>query len=63
MVGVNKIVGVDINFVKCEFVEKFGMIYFVNFKEIKEDFVFYLVNFIDGGVDYFFECVGNVNVM
>lgn len=39
------------------------MIYFVNFREVEGDLVFYLVDLIKGGVDYIFECIGDVNVM
>lgn len=48
----------------CEMmVCKFGMMDFVNLKEFKDDVVGYLVEFIGGGVDYFFECIGNVMIM
>ncbi|MEM7157670.1 MAG: S-(hydroxymethyl)glutathione dehydrogenase/class III alcohol dehydrogenase [Myxococcota bacterium] len=63
MAGANKIVGVDTNPAKRELAEKFGMTHFVNPKETKEDLVPYLVNLTDGGADFSFECVGNVEVM
>lgn len=63
MVGANKIVGVDINPDKKELAEKFGMTHFVNPKEVEGDLVPYLVDLTDGGADYSFECVGNVNLM
>ncbi len=63
MVGANMIVGVDINPSKQALAEKFGMTHFVNPKEIEGDLVAYLVDLTDGGADYSFECIGNVNIM
>ncbi|MGL5080139.1 MAG: S-(hydroxymethyl)glutathione dehydrogenase/class III alcohol dehydrogenase [Microcoleaceae cyanobacterium] len=63
MVGANKIIGVDLNSSKREIAEKFGMTHFVNPKEIAGDLVPYLVDLTEGGADYSFECIGNVNVM
>ena len=63
MVGADKIVGVDLNPVKKELAEKFGMTHFVNPTEVEGDLVPYLVDLTDGGADYSFECIGNVNVM
>src|ERR1700761_1075926 len=63
MVGANKIIGVDINAKRKGIAEKFGMTHFVNPKEIKGDLVPHLVELTDGGADYSFECVGNVDLM
>ncbi len=63
MVGADKIIGVDINPDKRAIAEKFGMTHFVNPKEIEGDVVPHLVELTDGGADYSFECIGNVNVM
>lgn len=63
MVGASKIVGVDLNEKKRPLAEKFGMTHFVNPQAIDGDLVDYLVDFTDGGADYTFECIGNVNVM
>src|SRR5687768_13475529 len=63
MVGANMIVGVDVNPKRKALGEKFGMTHFVNPKEVKEDLVAYLVALTDGGADYSFECIGNVDVM
>ena len=63
MAGANKIVGVDINSARKAMAEKFGMTHFVNPKEVEGDLVPYLVNLTDGGADYSFECIGNVEVM
>jgi S-(hydroxymethyl)glutathione dehydrogenase/alcohol dehydrogenase len=61
--GANKIIGVDLNNGRKPMAEKFGMTHFVNPSEIGADLVPYLVNLTDGGADYSFECIGNVNVM
>ena len=63
MVGASQIVGVDINPDKRELAEKFGMTDFVNPRDIEGDLVPYLVELTQGGADYSFECIGNVNVM
>jgi S-(hydroxymethyl)glutathione dehydrogenase/alcohol dehydrogenase len=63
MAGANKIVGVDINPRRKVLAEQFGMTHFVNPKEIAGDLVPYLVSLTDGGADYSFECVGNVDLM
>jgi S-(hydroxymethyl)glutathione dehydrogenase/alcohol dehydrogenase len=63
MVGANKIIGVDLNPKRRAIAEKFGMTHFVNPKEIKGDLVPHLVELTDGGADYSFECVGNVDLM
>jgi S-(hydroxymethyl)glutathione dehydrogenase/alcohol dehydrogenase len=63
LVGANKIVGVDVNPKRKAMAEKFGMTHFVNPKEITGDLVPHLVELTDGGADYSFECVGNVELM
>ena len=63
MVGASKIVGVDINPDKRALAEQYGMTDFVNPREIDGDLVAYLVELTDGGADYSFECIGNVEVM
>ncbi|MGH3086883.1 MAG: S-(hydroxymethyl)glutathione dehydrogenase/class III alcohol dehydrogenase [Rubrobacteraceae bacterium] len=63
MVGADRIVGVDLNPARKELGERFGMTHFVNPNEVEEDLVPYLVDLTDGGADYSFECIGNVNVM
>jgi S-(hydroxymethyl)glutathione dehydrogenase / alcohol dehydrogenase len=63
LVGANRIIGVDLNPKRKALAEKFGMTHFVNPKEIQGDLVPYLVNLTDGGADYSFECVGNVDLM
>ncbi|MEE2997140.1 MAG: S-(hydroxymethyl)glutathione dehydrogenase/class III alcohol dehydrogenase [Pseudomonadota bacterium] len=63
LAGANKIVGVDINDTKTEMAERFGMTHFVNPNQVEGDLVPYLVDLTDGGADYTFECIGNVNTM
>jgi S-(hydroxymethyl)glutathione dehydrogenase / alcohol dehydrogenase len=63
MAGADKIVGVDINPGRKALAERFGMTHFVNPKEVEGDLVPWLVALTDGGADYSFECVGNVDLM
>jgi S-(hydroxymethyl)glutathione dehydrogenase/alcohol dehydrogenase len=63
MVGANRIIGVDLNPARKPLAEKFGMTHFVNPKEVGGDLVAHLVALTDGGADYSFECVGNVDLM
>ena len=64
MVGADKIIGVDTNPAKRAMAEKFGMTHFVNPNEVGTDKVVQaIVDLTDGGADYSFECIGNVNVM
>jgi len=63
LVGANKIIGVDVNAKRKPLAEKFGMTHFVNPREVDGDLVQYLVALTDGGADYSFECVGNVDLM
>jgi S-(hydroxymethyl)glutathione dehydrogenase/alcohol dehydrogenase len=63
LAGANMIVGVDINPARKPLAERFGMTHFVNPKEVGGDLVPYLVALTDGGADYSFECVGNVDLM
>jgi S-(hydroxymethyl)glutathione dehydrogenase/alcohol dehydrogenase len=62
MAGADRIVGVDINPAKRAWGEKFGMTDFVNARETS-DVVAHLVELLDGGADYSFDCTGNTDVM
>ena len=62
MAGASRIVGVDINPDREEWGRKFGMTDFVNPKDVG-NVVEYLVNLLDGGADYSFDCTGNTDVM
>jgi S-(hydroxymethyl)glutathione dehydrogenase/alcohol dehydrogenase len=63
MVGADKIIGVDTNPKRKTLAEAFGMTHFVNPTEVGGDLVAHLVALTDGGADYSFECIGNVDVM
>ena len=58
-----KIIGVDINPDKFEMAKKFGATDFVNPKDYDKPIQDVIVELTDGGVDYSFECVGNVQLM
>ncbi len=62
LVGARRIIGVDINPSKKELATQFGMTDFVNPKDV-DDVVDHLIQMTGGGVDYSFECIGNVNLM
>jgi len=62
MVGASRIIGVDINPDKVALAKQFGMTDFVNPNEV-DDIVGHLVEITGGGLDYTFECIGNVNTM
>jgi S-(hydroxymethyl)glutathione dehydrogenase/alcohol dehydrogenase len=62
MVGADKIIGVDLNPEREAMARKFGMTHFINPKDTP-DVVAAITELTDGGVDYSFECIGNVNVM
>jgi S-(hydroxymethyl)glutathione dehydrogenase / alcohol dehydrogenase len=63
LIGANMIVGVDLNPAREAWGRKFGMTHFVNPKDVKGDLVAHLVTLTNGGADYTFECIGNVDVM
>ena len=62
MVGADKIIGIDINPDKQALAKKFGMTHFINPKDVP-NVVQAVTDLTDGGVDYSFECVGNVKLM
>jgi S-(hydroxymethyl)glutathione dehydrogenase / alcohol dehydrogenase len=63
LVGANMIIGVDINPARQAIATKLGMTHFVNPQAIDQDIVAHLVELTNGGADYSFECIGNINVM
>ena len=63
MAGANRIIGVDINPRRRALAERFGMTHFVNPKDVEGELVAHVVALTDGGADYSFECVGNVELM
>ena len=62
LVGADRIIGIDLNPGKRALAEQFGMTDFINPKEV-DDVVGAIVSMTGGGVDYSFECIGNVDVM
>ena len=63
MAGADRIIGVDLNPAREALARKFGLTHFVNPKAVTGDLVAHLVELTDGGADYSFECVGNVELM
>ncbi len=62
MAGAERIIGVDLNPRKFELAKAFGATDFLNPKDVPE-VAAAIVSMTDGGVDYSFECIGNVDVM
>ena len=60
--GADRIIGVDLNADKQALAEQFGMTDFVNPSDV-DDPAAAIVELTGGGVDYSFECIGNVDVM
>lgn len=63
MAGAKRIIAVDINEDKFKMAEKFGATDFVNPKKFDKPVQEVVVELTEGGVDYSFECVGNVDLM
>ncbi|GFT50463.1 alcohol dehydrogenase class-3 [Nephila pilipes] len=61
--GASRIIGVDINPEKFDLAKKFGCTEFVNPKEYQKPIQEVLIDLTDGGLDYTFECIGNVATM
>ncbi|CAL8112960.1 unnamed protein product [Orchesella dallaii] len=61
--GASRIIGVDINPDKFEVAKKFGCNEFVNPNDHSKPIQEVLVELTDGGLDYTFECIGNVKIM
>ncbi len=62
MAGAGRIIGVDLNEDKVALAKQFGMTDFINPKDV-ENVTDHIVQMTDGGVDYSFECIGNVKTM
>ncbi|MDE0799301.1 MAG: S-(hydroxymethyl)glutathione dehydrogenase/class III alcohol dehydrogenase [Rhodospirillaceae bacterium] len=62
MVGADKIIGIDINEGKVDLAKRFGMTDFINPKKV-ENVVEAITDLTNGGADYSFECIGNVETM
>ncbi|MFC0703764.1 S-(hydroxymethyl)glutathione dehydrogenase/class III alcohol dehydrogenase [Marinobacter persicus] len=63
MVGASRIIAIDINEDKFEMARQFGATDCVNPKDFSDPIQQVIVDMTDGGVDYSFECIGNVQVM
>jgi len=62
MIGASKIIGIDLNESKVALAKEFGMTDFINPTKVK-DITEAIIDLTNGGVDYSFECIGNVDVM
>ena len=58
-----RIIAIDINEDKFEFAKQLGATDCINPKHFDQPIQDVLVDMTDGGVDYSFECIGNVNTM
>ncbi|QPB82991.1 S-(hydroxymethyl)glutathione dehydrogenase/class III alcohol dehydrogenase [Pseudoalteromonas rubra] len=63
MAGASRIIGVDINTDKYALAEKLGATDLINPNDYDKPIQEVIVEMTDGGVDFSFECIGNVNVM
>lgn len=63
MAGASRIIGIDINDSKFELATKLGATDLINPTEFDKPIQEVIIEMTDGGVDYSFECIGNVNVM
>ena len=61
--GASRIIGIDINTSKFELALKLGATECINPKDYDKPIQQVLVDILDGGADYSFECIGNVNTM
>ncbi|XP_050430676.1 alcohol dehydrogenase class-3 [Adelges cooleyi] len=61
--GAQRIIGVDINENKFELAKIFGCTEFVNPTKFEKPIQEVLIDLTDGGLDYTFECIGNVKTM
>lgn len=63
MAKASRIIAIDINESKFDLAKKLGATDFINPKDYDKPIQEVIVELTDGGVDYSFECVGNVNLM
>lgn len=63
MAGANRIIGIDINESKFELAKQLGATDCINPKDYDKPIQDVIVEMTDGGVEYSFECIGNVDVM
>lgn len=63
MANASRIIAIDVNEDKFEIAKQLGATDFVNPKDHDKPIQEVIVEMTDGGVDYSFECIGNVKVM
>ena len=63
MRGAKDIIGIDLNSDKFETAKQFGATQCINPTDYDKSIQEVIVELTDGGVDYSFECIGNVKVM
>ncbi len=63
MAKAGRIIGIDVNESKFELAKKLGATECINPKDYDKPIQQVIVDLTDGGVDYSFECIGNVDVM
>lgn len=61
--GASRIIGIDVNPAKFEQAKKFGCTEVINPKDYNKPMQEVLIELTDGGLDYTFDCVGNVHTM
>ena len=63
MAGASRIIGIDVNPAKFEIARQLGATEVINPLDFDRPIQEVIVELTDGGVDYSFECIGNVKVM
>lgn len=63
MANAGRIIAIDINPSKSEIAKALGATDFINPKEVNRPIQDVIIDMTDGGVDYSFECIGNVDLM
>ncbi|MFV0449301.1 MAG: S-(hydroxymethyl)glutathione dehydrogenase/class III alcohol dehydrogenase [Vibrio sp.] len=63
MAGASRIIGIDINEKKFDLAKQLGATDCINPQHFDKPIQEVIVEMTDGGVDFSFECIGNVNVM
>lgn len=63
MAGASRIIGIDVNEDKFDLAKSFGATECINPKASEQPIEALLVELTEGGVDYSFECIGNVDTM
>lgn len=63
MAKAGRIIAIDINPAKFEIAKQLGATDFINPKNFDKPIQDVIVEMTEGGVDYSFECIGNVHLM